>query len=217
MISQCAVCGASNDVPAEPQAQPVEPPDLDTRPGEPLRSTLHSWVQGCSSCGYCADDISKAHHRATEVVRSEAYQDLLRDPSLPLQARRFLGYAYLLDKLREHANAGWTALHAAWACDDLEHSEGACRCREQAIEYWKRGKHAGQAFSDDLASEYALVADVHRRMAQFELALVTCSEALDIEDVPPVIEHVLRRQKSLIEQKDAAAHSLRELVPATHR
>ena len=80
-------------------------------------------------------------------------------------------------------------------------SQAACRCREQAIEYWKRGKHAGQAFSEDLASEYALVADLHRRMAQFELALVTCSEALDMEDLPPVIEHVLRRQKTLSSRK----------------
>jgi hypothetical protein len=59
------------------------------------------------------------------------------------------------------------------------------------------------------------VADVHRRLAQFELALVTCSEALDIEDLPPVLEHVLRRQKALAEQKDTSAHSLRELVAAS--
>jgi hypothetical protein len=117
--------------------------------------------------------------------------------------------------VREHADAGWSALHAAWVCDDTGHTEGACRCREQAIEYWKRGKHAGQAFSEDFASEYALVADVHRRLAQFELALVTCSEALDIEDLPPVLEHVLRRQKALAEQKDTSAHSLRELVAAS--
>jgi hypothetical protein len=66
-----------------------------------------------------------------------------------------------------------------------------------------------------LASEYALVADLHRRMGQFELANVTCSEALDMDDVPPVIEHILRRQKTLIEQKDTTAHSLKELLTST--
>lgn len=217
MIARCALCGADNQVAPEPQVQPAEPPDLDTRPGEPLRSTLGAWVQTCASCGYCASDISVGHARAAELVGSEAYRQVLEDPALPEKARPFLAYAYLLDRLHEHANAGWSALQGAWLCDDLGNSEGACRCREQAIEFWKRGKHAGQAFSDDLASEYALVADVHRRMAQFELAQVTCSEALDMEDLPPVIEHVLRRQKSLIDQKDTSAHSLRELVPATHR
>jgi hypothetical protein len=213
MLVRCALCGADNDVVEEPQmSQSSEPPDLDTRPGEPLRSTLAAWVQSCSSCGYCASEIGVAHARAREVMESEAYQQVLRDPSMPQKVREFLCYAYLLDRIREHADAGWSALHAAWLCDDLAHSEAACRCREQAIEYWKHGKHLGQSFSDDLASEYALVADVHRRMAQFELAQVTCSEALDIEDLPPVIEQVLRRQKTLIEQKDTSAHSLRELV-----
>jgi hypothetical protein len=213
MLVRCAVCGSDNDVLDEPQvAQSSEPPDLDTRPGEPLRSTLPSWVQCCTSCGYCAGDISVAHTRAREIVESENYQQAFHDPSVPSKAREFLAYAYLLDRIREHADAGWSALHAAWVCDDLSHYDAACRCREQAIEYWKHGKHLGQAFSDDFPSEYALVADVHRRMAQFELALLTCSEALDIEDLPPVIEHVLRRQKTLIEQKDTSAHSLRELI-----
>ena len=213
MLAHCAVCGADNEILDEPRAtDSTEPPDLDTRPGEPLRSTLPLWVECCSACGYCADDLSLGHSRAREIVESEGYQHLLRDRSLPPKAREFLGYAYLLDRIREHADAGWSALHAAWFCDDLGHYDAACRCREKAIEYWKHGKHAGQAFSDDFASEYALVADLHRRMAQFELALVTCSEALDLEDLPPVIEHVLRLQKTLIEQKDTAAHSLRELI-----
>ena len=146
------------------------------------------------------------------MISSEVYQQIYVDTSQPEKARHFLCYAHLLDKLREHADAGWTSLHAAWVCDDLEDAYAATRCREQAIEYWKRGKHAGQAFSEDLASEYALVADVHRRMGQFELANVTCSEALDMEDVPPVIEQILRRQKSLIEQKDTGSHSLKELL-----
>jgi hypothetical protein len=212
MISRCAICGFENDLPAESLVEATEPPDFDTRPGEPLRSTIATWVECCSFCTYCAADITVAHSKAHEVISSAPYQQTYLDTSLPEKARHFLCYAYLLDKLREHADAGWSALHAAWFCDDLEDPYAASHCREQAIEYWKRGKHAGQAFADDLASEYALVADVHRRMGQFELANVTCSEALDMEDVPPVIDHILRRQKTLIEQKDTASHSLRELL-----
>ena len=212
MKSRCAVCGAENDVPLVGNIQPVEPPDFDTRPGEPLRSTLQDWVAACHSCGYCADDLTLAHPKAADVVASEMYQSLRGDTRSPAKANQFLCYAYLLDKVREHADAGWSALHAAWTCDDVGAEESAAAAREQAIEYWKRGKHAGQAFSDDLASEYALVADVYRRVGQFEMAVVTCSEALDMEDLPPVIEHVLRRQRTLIEQRDTSAHSIRELL-----
>ena len=213
MIAQCAICGAENDIEDQRQVEAGEPPDFDTRPGEPLRSTISSWVACCGTCGYCAADISVAHAKAYDAIHADGYRGVLSDIDLPLKARHFLCYAFLLDRLHEYADAGWTALHAAWVCDDIGDSESGARCREQAIECWKRGKHAGQTFSDDLASEYALVTDLHRRMGQFELAQVTCSEALDIEDLPPVIEHVLRRQKVLIEQHDIAPHSLRELLP----
>lgn len=212
MLTRCAVCGFENDLPPETLTDAKEPPDFDTRPGEPLRSTIGAWVECCGICGYAADDITKAHSKASEIVQSDIYQQTLLNLTLPEKARHFLCYACLLDKLREHSDAGWSSLHAAWVCDDIEDENAASRCREQAIEYWKRGKHAGQAFSEDLASEYALVADLHRRMGQFELANVTCSEALDMDDVPPVIEQILRRQKSLIEQRDTGAHSLKELL-----
>lgn len=212
MISRCAICGSENDLPDKSRAEATEPPDFDTRPGEPLRSTIETWVECCSFCTYCADDITAAHSKAHEIVSSDPYQQTYLNITLPDKARHFLCYAYLLDKLRQHADAGWSALQAAWYCDDLGDFYAASQCREKAIEYWKRGKHAGQAFSDDLASEYALVADVHRRMGELELANITCSEALDMEDIPPVLEHILRRQKSLIEQKDTGSHSLRELL-----
>jgi hypothetical protein len=212
MTSRCAICASENELPSDPPAESAGPPDFDTRPAEPLRSTIENWVQCCQFCTYCAADITVAHSKAGEIIQSDPYQQTYLNTSLPPKAREFLCYACILDRLREHADAGWTALHAAWYCDDLGDEYAATYCREQAIEYWKRGKQAGQPFADDLASEYALVADMHRRMSQFELANVTCSEALDLEDVPPVIEQILRRQKSLIEQRDTGSHSLKELL-----
>jgi hypothetical protein len=212
MTTRCAVCGSENNVVPECRAESLEAPDFDTRPGAPLRSTISTWVQCCDRCGYCAADISVADSKAHEIVGSDGYVATLSNTDVPEKARHFLSYAYLLDKMRQHADAGWSSLHGAWVCDDEGDIYAATFCREQAIEYWKRGKHSGQAFSDDLASEYALVSDLHRRMGQFELAMVTCSEALDMDDLPPVIEHVLRRQKTLIEQKDIGSHSLRELI-----
>jgi len=217
MLVQCAICGLQNEITAESRVEAVEPPDFDTRPGEPLRSTLQSWVSSCRNCTYCAADISVSHPKAAEVLHTALYQQTYLDETMPPKAREFLCYAAILDKVREHSDAGWSALHGSWVCDDEHDIYAANRCREQAIEYWKRGKHAGQAFSEDHASEYALVADLHRRMGQFELAMYTCSEALDMDDVPPVIENVLRRQKTLIEQHDTRPHSLRELLAATNR
>ena len=42
--------------------------------------------------------------------------------------------------------------------------------------------------------------------------LSACSEGLDVEDAPPAIEHLLRRQIVLIEQRDTSCHSMSELL-----
>jgi hypothetical protein len=210
----CAVCGAANAsflTPAGLNAS--EPPDFDTRPGEPLRSSLATWVQCCSSCGYCADDISRAASEdVADIVRSDSYRSILSDESLPVKARQFLTFAFLLSRLHRAADAGWSALHAAWACDDLRAAGAAMRCRAEAIDYWKRGKQAGQLFSDDMATEFALVTDLYRRMGDFEHATVACAEGLDLEDIPLSIEAVLRRQVVLIHARDTEAHSMSELL-----
>jgi len=212
----CGVCGAAGPGGrSDALPEPAEPPDFDTRPGEPLRSTLPRWVERCGACGYCADDISRAPAGADAVVASDEYRGYLEDESTPLKARKFLCFACILDRLHQHADAGWAALQAAWVCDDAGDDDAAARCRNRAIELWQRGKLAGQLFSDDMATEFALVTDVYRRLGDFERATVACAEGLDLEDIPPAVETMLRKQLTLIQARDRAAHSMRELI-GTH-
>ncbi len=211
----CAVCGKSNVIQSlSPLPESAEPPDFDTRPGEPLRSTLAQWVQQCTGCGYAADDIARASEDVAAVVQSAAYAAYLQDESIPPLARRFLCYALILEKLHQAADAGWSALHGAWACDDAGATDAASRCRARALELWQRGKQLGQLFCDDMGSEFALVTDVYRRLGEFEQATVACAEGLDLDDLPPAIEAILRRQQVLIQRRDREAHSMRELRPA---
>jgi hypothetical protein len=155
--------------------------------------------------------LTRADERASEVVRSPEYQDILRSGH-ESSSRKFLAYAYLLSKLYQHADAGWSALHAAWACDDENAVDAARDCRRTAIQYWQRGKQTGQVFCDDLPSEFALITDIYRRIGEFEHATVTASEGLDLDDLPPALEAVLRRQLVLTQQRDTNIHSMRELV-----
>jgi hypothetical protein len=211
-MALCAVCGSdvAESVPADSQS--IGPPDFDTRPGEPLRSSIPDWVSQCPHCGYAADDLSKADPRAKAIVASDDYRTVLADARFPQQARPFLAYALLLEKLHQFADAGWSTLHAAWICDDLSLDDGASLCREQAIDRWKRGKLVGQLFADDMATEFALITDLYRRMGEFEHATVGCSEGLDLDDVPPAVEAMLRRQLVLIQNRDTSCHSMKELM-----
>ncbi|MGH9632390.1 MAG: hypothetical protein ACRD7E_29135, partial [Bryobacteraceae bacterium] len=173
VLVPCGLCGAESPQKSTPPVEAQEPPDLDTRPGEPLRSTLPLWMQRCPKCGYCAEDITRIRELAVEVVRSDKYQEQLQDAAYPEKTREFLCHALILDHVKQWADAGWTCLHAAWTCDDAQAELAAERCRSQAIGMWKKSKQHGQAFGDDLAMEFAIVTDVYRRMGKFEMAVVT--------------------------------------------
>jgi hypothetical protein len=207
----CALCGREGSY-MEPRAgAEIHPPDFDTRPGEFVRSTVTEWIQRCPHCGYAAPEVDKAHPAAAEIVRSHEYQERLASPGLPEDARRFAAHSFLLERLGQFADAGWTMLHAAWVCDDVPDDGAARRCRMEAISLWRRGKAAGQKFMDDYGQEFALAADVLRRAGEFDAARETCLEGLALEKVAPLVEDLLRRQLTLIQQRDASAHSMAEL------
>ena len=213
-IANCALCGEEVTqfvTLPDPEPLPPAPPDFDTRPAPPERDELAYWVAECPRCGYCAADISHAAPAAREIVATPEYRQRLDDVVLPAPARRFLCYTMLLEKQHQWADAGWSCLHAAWSCDDAGAWESAAACRALSIERWKRGKEIGQSFAADLASEFALVTDLYRRIGEWEEAAVACAAGLDLEDIPPAIEAMLRRQTVLIGQRDAGAHSMSEL------
>jgi hypothetical protein len=98
-------------------------PDLDTRPPEMQRSTMHAWIQRCPSCGYCSHDASEFDARFREVVESAEYRSQLADTCCPEVASTFICARMLAEAAGRGADAGWAYLHAAWALDDANKDE----------------------------------------------------------------------------------------------
>src|SRR3954447_13828147 len=120
MTTTCAHCGHTTAVPAAAKPpEPAGPPDFDTRPAEPLRSTLLEWVEFCPHCFYASDDISTCTADAKPIIEPREYTAIVEDETRPDPAQPFLLYAHLLDQMHQHSDAGWSCLHAAWVCDDL--------------------------------------------------------------------------------------------------
>ena len=209
---RCGFCATESDQSVAGAAREIEPPDFVTRPGEHVRSTIHAWMQHCPECGYCAADISSIHEDAVPLLGTPEYHRQRSDASFPEGARPFLCHSLILQHLGQWADAGWSSLHAAWVCDDSGDVASAVACRTHALTLWQRAKKGGENFGDDLGMEYVLVTDLYRRTGQFEQAVVTCSDALDTQDLPPMLEQILRREKALIDQKDTAAHSLASIL-----
>lgn len=200
--NHCSVCGFVSEQAAAPAVEPRSAPDLDTRPGEPLRSTLSTWMQLCPQCGYAAPDLNYAAEGVADWVRSAEYQ-AMDGP--------FERHSWLLEKLGHGADAGWIALQAAWSHDDAGRSEAARRCRRRAILLFQASKAAGQDFLDSPAEELALAVDLLRRQGSFEAAAETVRVALQDEELPEMIDHILRFQTALIQSRDTERHTLEEI------
>jgi hypothetical protein len=206
---RCGVCGTESRQPAFRPSPPEQPPDLDLRPGEPVRSTMSKWLQQCPGCGYCAPDITRAHPAAAEAVRAAPFRALMADTSIPALARRFLAWGLVLEETGAlHASAEAT-LQAAWVADDLARPDLARSWRLEAVALWRGGP--------PLDSEQTVrVVDALRRAEAWEDAAAT-AEGLALLDPPEAVAQVITLERRLIEALDAGRHTVASALPPPAR
>jgi hypothetical protein len=205
----CMICGVEADFTALGSSNTLAPPDLDTRPAEMMRSTMHLWVRRCASCGYCAPSIAAGPEDAERTVRSEAYARQAEDDSVTELGRRFLCWSMVLEAAGEFAGAGWASIHAAWTCDDDGRPAPAETCRLRAADLFVWARSAGQRFAEQAGGEEALLADLLRRCGQFERAEDACDAGLRGEP-EPLLRKILEYQRRLIGAKDRERHTVDE-------
>ncbi|WP_426959706.1 hypothetical protein [Muricoccus radiodurans] len=207
---RCAVCGTESRQPRFRPAAPEGAPDLDLRPGEPLRGTMESWLQQCPHCGYAAPEIARAHPAAIEAVGTAPFRALINDASHPPLARRFLGYAYVLEETGALHAAAEATLQAAWVADDARRPELARAWRQDAVALWRAGP--------PLDTEQTMrVVDALRRSEAFPDAALT-AERLAASHPPEAVSGVLALEQRLIAAEDSGRHTVASaLPPPTHR
>ncbi len=204
-IRKCAVCGEESAQDSFSVLGPGGPPDLDTRPAGEIRVTLERWIEVCPGCGLAVPEIE---------APVEGVEELVQAPEFPRSEHPFRRQAWLLDQLSEYADAGWSELYLAWHCDDSGEEENAAAARRQALTCWQHGKSHGQNFCDSMGEEFALVTDVCRRAGLFDEAKETCLAGMELDDLPPIVEDILRFELILIQRKDTGAHSVADLPSA---
>ncbi|MFC1982892.1 hypothetical protein ACFLV5_03830 [Chloroflexota bacterium] len=87
-IKTCVLCGKSSKYIEIASTSSWGEPDLDTRPSEPMRSTVGILIQTCPLCGYCSSDISASIDNTIlntfiELVNSFEYKQQLSNPHYP--------------------------------------------------------------------------------------------------------------------------------------
>jgi hypothetical protein len=210
--TECALCGTISSQAVAGLTERHGLPDLDTRPPEELRSTLLYWVQSCPHCGYCAPNIDIDYPLAEKVIRQEDYQALLRRRSLPQAARRFMAWAKIQAANDEHTGAGWSALHAAWACDDAGKPGPAVTCRQAALDHFERarlGRPSLPGFEERGTGEIFL-ADLYRRAGLFGRTIEISRQGL-ASHPREVVTRALEHEVILALAGDQEAHTLAEV------
>ena len=206
---RCGVCGTESRHPPFRPAPPEQPPDLDLRPGEPVRSTMPRWLQQCPGCGYSAPDITRAHPAAAEAVRAAPFRAVLADSSIPPLARRFLAWALVLEETGAlHASAEAT-LQAAWVADDLGRPDLARPWRLDAVALWRGGPALD-------AEQTVRVVDALRRAEAWDDAAAT-AEGLARSAPSEEVAQVITLERRLIEAGDAGRHTIATALPPPSR
>jgi uncharacterized Zn finger protein len=184
-------------------------PDLDTRPPELQRSTMHAWVQRCPSCGYCSRDVAEFDHRLRPVVESAEYRSQLTDVAYPELTSTFICAGMLAEATGQEVEAGWAYLHAAWTLDEANNDELARIWRGRAAGKVLAVLNDGQLFAEQPGASEAILTDCLRRAGRGTEALPIIERGLS-QSYDDVIHKILALQRVLIRRGHTGRHLIKE-------
>lgn len=205
----CAVCGTGSRQVAFRPGPPEQAPDLDLRPGEPVRSTMARWLQQCPHCHYAAPSIARAHPAAAQAVAAAPFRALIVESTHPPLARRFLAWAHVLEETGALHAAAEATLHAAWVADDLGRAELARGWRLEAVALWRSGPTLDP-------EQQIRVIDALRRAHAWDDAGTAARSLLDTAP-PEAVSQVATLELRLVEAGDAGRHTVASALPPPAR
>lgn len=207
----CKVCGDISKHLMLGSTNSFGPPDLDTRPAEMERSTMHYWIQECPSCGYCAPDLSLGRKTYIGIVKGELYQNQLRNSDYPDLANRFICHSIIQKSIYKYEEVAWAWLNAAWVCDDNDKISASKLCRNSAVDSFQKVYEKNQDFMNEPKGAYhALMVDLFRRSEQFDKAGEEIGKGL-ISLPDKIIIDILLFHRNLIQLRDTKCYTMGDL------
>lgn len=134
--------------------------------------------------------------------------------SYPELANKFLCQSIIEGAAKDYSRAGWSALRAAWACDDAGKAQAATNSRIEVIRLFQLARKKGQSFAENPAVEDAILADILRRSGKFEQVLNACQEGL-AKHPADVVKAVLNFQKKPALKKNRRCYKIADAVKSS--
>jgi hypothetical protein len=199
---KCAMCGVLNEVMFFSITSQFGPMDLDMRPPERMRSTMHTWVHTCDNCGYSSSDISKEIEGGRKAMTSERYKVIRENVNISYLARAFLCFAIMLEQSGKKECAIYEILRAAWDCDDRGNEAKAKEFRIKTLSLIDEVNPS----RGNITMNFIKI-DLLRRVGQFEKA-IEFAKSLDVEQE---LQEIVRYQTELCLAKDSGVHTFGEI------
>jgi len=192
----CALCGTPARAPFHTSRAPELTPDLDMRPGEPVRFTLRDWIQSCRRCGAAAPDLATLPREAATVVHSAAYRAV--SLSGAEDTAPFRRWAMICLASGDRTEAAEATLQAAWAADDGAAVVEAARLRHEVAALWSDSREIRTALR---------LLDVQRRAGDFAGLDATLAR-LSATRMNRFASSVVRFQRECAAARDVGRHLL---------
>jgi hypothetical protein len=215
----CAACGHRQTISRLMSTGIGGSPDLDLRPGGYGRSSLVSQVERCEACGYCAaylDQPLPAHCRQT--MHSAEYEALAQRQDLPRVALYSACQGLIEERAGSLEEAGFSALRAAWYCDDVQRQDAAREMRTVAAQRLETALAAAPLVPPLAGHRLAQLADICRRAGQFDKAADAARRALALAEGPAgpgrPLADMLRMQLRLAAARDDGAYTVSQAEQA---
>lgn len=203
-LIHCPVCGKETEIRVLRGTFQTTLPDLDGDPHDPI---LLETVQQCAHCGYAADSLEETPPQNISALMSgEAYQTVLRDPSLDAAGKKLQLAALADDFAGDNERAAHHRMMAVWHLR-AQQADGAliARLQHEAIERMT-------AYLEENADPEAacVLIDCLRQTGDFAGAEET-AESLAPYVAGTPLEAVAAFERSLIAAGDRAPHNLSEV------
>ena len=205
MEKMCAVCGKKSIQEGIASTNEFGSCDLDLRPAEMMRSTMKWWLEECPYCGYVANDLSEKTVITKDWLKNNQYISCDNRNFAYTLAESFYKYYLISIANNDHKSAFYAALHAAWACDDVEDTDNAIYCRQKALE--ELGK---LVIDNDEKETFLLIrADLLRRTGKFDLLIKDYEGKIFSEKL---LNQICNYQVEKAKRKDTACYTVADVV-----
>ena len=208
----CSVCGKKSNRIVLASTNCFGPSDLDTRPPEMMRSTMRWWIQECPKCGYVSESLENTTTVSRRWLKSFKY--LFTDGIIFVSSLAEKFYKYYLISIADGKTekACSAAVHAAWACDDVDDTANAIICRKTALVQLDR------LFSEDICiyedeeieSLRLIRMDLLRRSEQFSKVIDEYSNVVFSSDEQNQIKEF---QLTLAQREDTDRYLMSAVLP----